>query len=138
MVTADDLLDLKDTPGEITLEGLPGNVEVALRYLESWLGGNGAVAIHNLMEDTATAEISRSQIWQWIRNSSMLPDGTPITATPTRRVLDEEMTKLRDEVGPDFAHRRFDLARDVFEDVALSDDFVDFATLPAYAKVASE
>ena len=79
-VGAADLLDLSKAPGAITRAGLHGNVEVALLYLESWLRGNGAVAIHNLMEDAATAEISRRQIWQWVHNGSLLEDGTVVTA----------------------------------------------------------
>src|SRR4029453_6509431 len=79
-VTAAQLLDVAATPGAVTEDGLRGNVSVGLQYLEAWLRGNGAVAINNLMEDAATAEISRSQIWQWIHNGVTLPDGTEITA----------------------------------------------------------
>ena len=89
-VTAEDLLDIASAEGEITREGLTGNVEVAARYLESWLGGNGAVAIHNLMEDAATAEISRSQIWQWVHNGSLLDDGTLVTAELVRELMEQE------------------------------------------------
>jgi malate synthase len=125
-VTADDLLDIASTPGQITRAGLHGNVEVAIRYLESWLRGNGAVGIHNLMEDAATAEISRSQLWQWVRNGSALDDGTVITADLVRGVMDEEMAQL----GP-----AFQKAREIFEDVALGEEYVDFLTLPAYEAV---
>jgi malate synthase len=122
-VTAADLLDVASSPGQITMAGLHANVEVAIRYLESWLRGNGAVGIHNLMEDAATAEISRSQLWQWVHNGSTLDDGTVITADLVRRVMDEEMASL----GP--AYQR---AREIFEGVALSEVYVDFLTLPAY------
>jgi len=135
-VTADDLLDVAATPGDITRTGLHGNVEVALLYLEGWLRGNGAVAIHNLMEDAATAEIARAQIWQWIRNGSALDDGTPITRELVQEVLDTEMAAIREQVS-DFDQRPFQQAREIFEQVTLSDDFVDFLTLPAYDAVVA-
>ena len=134
-IQAGDLLNVLSTPGEITLGGLHGNVEVAIIYLESWLRGIGAVAIHNLMEDAATAEIARSQIWQWIRNSSRLDNGLAITRGLVRKVLDQEMEKIRDVVGDDYGSRQFEQARELFEDVALAEDFVDFLTLPAYEAV---
>ena len=96
----------------------------AVRYLASWLAGNGAVAIDNLMEDAATAEISRSQIWQWIRNGTTLDSGETVTAALVRQILDEEMAVL--------GRGRSQPARQLFERVALADDFVDFLTLPAY------
>jgi malate synthase len=132
-VTAEQLLDVAATPGAITEAGLRGNVTVALRYLEAWLRGNGAVAIHNLMEDAATAEISRSQVWQWIHNDSRLDDGTGITAELVRRITDEELTAIRADVGEDaWAASRFADARELFETVALADDFADFLTVAAY------
>ena len=118
-----DLLDISSAAGEVTMAGLRANVEVAIRYLESWLRGNGAVAIHNLMEDAATAEISRSQLWQWVRNGTVLSDGTTVTAELVRRVMDEEMEAL----GPEFRQ-----AREIVERVALDEEYVDFLTLPAY------
>lgn len=134
-VSADDLLDVASTPGAITAEGLRDNVEVSLLYLEAWLRGLGAVGIHNLMEDAATAEISRSQIWQWVRNESKLDDGTVVTAELVRQVLDEEMAKiLADADGTD---HRFTDARRIFEEVALADEYVDFLTLPAYDAVVA-
>jgi malate synthase len=114
-VGASDLLDLRVEGGEITDEGLRANVSVGVRYLESWLRGVGAAAIDNLMEDAATAEISRSQIWQWVHHGE-------ITAERAREVLDAELP----EGG------RFPEAREVFERVALADEFVEFLTLPAY------
>jgi malate synthase len=134
-VGADDLLDLASTPGSITREGLRGNVEVALLYLEAWLGGLGAVGIHNLMEDAATAEISRSQIWQWVHNHSKLDDGTPVTADLVREVLDDELATIL--AGVETAEHEFAEARRIFEEVALADEFVDFLTLPAYDIVAA-
>jgi malate synthase len=114
-VAASDLLDLRVEGGEITEDGLRTNVSVGIRYLESWLRGVGAAAIDNLMEDAATAEISRSQIWQWVRHGE-------ITAARAREVLDAEL--------PDGG--RFAEAREIFERVALADEFVEFLTLPAY------
>jgi len=130
-VTATDLLDLASTPGQITRAGLHNNVEVALLYLASWLGGSGAVGIHNLMEDAATAEISRSQIWQWVHNQATLEDGTVITNALVREVLDEELAKIQ-AAGGSGGHD--EEARDIFEQVALADEFADFLTLPAYEK----
>jgi malate synthase len=114
-VRASDLLDLRVEGGEITDEGLRTNVSVGIRYLESWLRGVGAAAIDNLMEDTATAEISRSQIWQWVHHGRVAPERV-------REVLHAELP----EGG------RFAEARDLFERVALADEFVEFLTLPAY------
>jgi malate synthase len=131
-VSAADLLDLSSVPGAVTREGLRGNVEVALLYLEAWLGGLGAVGIHNLMEDAATAEISRSQIWQLVHNGSVLDDGSTVTPELVRSVLDAEVAALRSAFGSGYDERRFDDARRVFEEVALADDFADFLTLPAY------
>jgi malate synthase len=122
-VAAEQLLDIAATPGEVTEAGVRGNVSVALQYLAAWLQGNGAVAINNLMEDAATAEISRSQVWQWVHNGVLLPDGTPITKELVRGILAEESARL----GPDVA-----VAAEIFERVALADDFADFLTVPAY------
>jgi malate synthase len=124
-VSAEQLLDAQSTPGEVTEAGLRSNVSVALQYLRSWLAGNGAVAIANLMEDAATAEICRSQIWQWIRNGIELAGGRVVDRALVTQVLDEELARL-DE--PD----KYADARTLFESVALSDDFVEFLTLPAY------
>jgi len=114
-VAPSDLLDLRVEGGEVTEEGIRTNVSVGIRYLESWLRGVGAAAIDNLMEDAATAEISRSQIWQWVRHGAVEPGAI-------RRVVDEEVP----------AGGRFEDARELFERVALADDFVEFLTLPAY------
>ena len=134
--TAEQLLDLSSATGSITREGLRGNVDVGLRYIMAWLGGLGAVGIHNLMEDAATAEISRSQIWQWVRNESTLEDGTVVTADLVREVLDAEMDNIKDsDEGNNTKH--LDTAREVFEQVALADEFVDFLTDPAYDAVVA-
>ncbi|MDF5754085.1 malate synthase A [Spongiactinospora sp. TRM90649] len=133
-VTAADLLAVSRTPGEITEAGLRANVDVALRYLAAWMGGNGAVAIHNLMEDAATAEICRSQIWQWIHNDIELSDTkTLVTRDLVERIIEEELARIKTEPGYDEAG--FALAAALFREVALDDDFVDFLTLPAYARM---
>jgi malate synthase len=137
VVTADQLLAAKETPGDITEAGLRTNVDVGIRYIASWLSGNGAAAIHNLMEDAATAEISRSQIWQQVHNDVKQADtGQQVTAELVRKIADEEMDKIRDEIGSDvFDGGRWKEARDIFEEVALADDFADFLTLPAYERL---
>jgi malate synthase len=129
-VTAEQLLDIASTPGQATEAGLRGAVDVGVRYLASWLGGNGAAAIHNLMEDAATAEISRSQIWQWVRNGVVLDNGQQVTAELVRSVLAETKAALAGEIT-----EQLDTACELFERVALDDDFVDFLTLPAYQRI---
>jgi malate synthase len=127
-VAAGDLLAVSSTPGSVTEAGLRNNVSVGLQYLASWLGGNGAAAINNLMEDAATAEISRSQIWQWLHNGVRLDDGTPITVDLVRHIEDEELARLGDVA-------KMDQARALFDQVALADEFVDFLTVPAYEQI---
>ena len=132
-VSADELLDVRVPGGEITEAGLRTNVNVGLRYLASWLSGVGAAAIDNLMEDAATAEISRSQIWQWVANGATLSTGEPVTAEMARAAIATEIEALRGQLGEtSFAELRFEEARTVFEQVALSPEFVEFLTLPAY------
>jgi len=127
-VVASDLLSFAATPGQVTEAGLRQNVSVGIQYIESWLRGVGAAAIFNLMEDAATAEISRSQVWQWLQRGARLADGRPVTRELVRRVVDEELAKLpAGEPG-----RRFAEARAIFEKVALGDEFVEFLTWPAY------
>jgi malate synthase len=116
-VAADDLLDFRVPDGEVTDDGVRNNVSVGLRYLESWLRGVGAVAIYNLMEDAATAEISRAQIWQWVRHDKVDPD---------------RVARLEDAELAEAGAGRWADAREVFERVALAPDFEDFLTLPAY------
>ncbi|GAB7004995.1 malate synthase A [Nocardioides sp. AN3] len=135
-VTAADLLDLASTPGAATREGLRGNVEVALLYLDAWLRGNGAVGIHNLMEDAATAEISRSQIWQWIVNGTKLDSGEVVTRELVRAILDDELDRILAERADDPGNRLAE-ARDLFGTVVLDPAYVDFLTVPAYALVAN-
>ncbi len=126
-----DLIAFDKTGGNITEAGLRQNISVGMQYIESWLRGVGAAAIFNLMEDAATAEISRSQIWQWLHNGAKLDDGRAITPELVQQLTDEELAKLpAEEEG-----RRFIEARQIFEQVALADEFVDFLTLPAYELV---
>jgi malate synthase len=134
-VTPDDrgLLNIAGTEGKITERGIRTNIEVGIRYIESWLRGNGAVAIHNLMEDAATAEISRSQIWQWIRQSAITDEGEIVSLDWVQRLLDEEFAKL-----PRFEDDLFDDAREIFEEVALGEEFPAFLTVPAYERYLHE
>lgn len=135
-VTGDDLLDAASTPGDRTLDGLRGNVSVGIQYLQAWLRGNGAVAIHNLMEDAATAEISRSQIWQWLNSGATLASGETVTRELVDEVVESEYAALAESVGDDEAARgALETARRLFVECALDPDFPDFLTLPAYAEV---
>ncbi|HIY41536.1 MAG TPA: malate synthase A, partial [Candidatus Nocardiopsis merdipullorum] len=134
-VSAADLLAVDQTPGGITQAGLRGNINVALQYLATWMGGNGAVAIHNLMEDAATAEISRSQIWQWLHNDVTLDDGPKVTPELVKQIIDEELTTIRTSLGQAFDEGLFKQAKELFIEVALDRDYVDFLTLPAYERM---
>jgi malate synthase len=138
-VDAADLLSVPDTPGEITEAGLRSNVNVGIQYISSWLRGNGAAAIYGLMEDAATAEISRGQVWQWIRHGATLDDGRPVTPELVRELESSELERIRKEIGDDewFEQEgRPDLSRELFESVALSgEEFVEFLTLPAYERL---
>jgi malate synthase len=131
-VSARDLLDVSATRGEVTNEGLRNDVSVGIQYLSSWLRGTGAVAIFNLMEDAATAEIARSQVWQWIRHGRFERDRV-------RDVIGQELASLRETFGAEIYDKsRADDAREIFEQVALGDDFVEFLTLPAYDYLEDE
>jgi malate synthase len=123
-VEARELQDTRVPGGTITEGGVRNNISVAIQYLASWLGGNGAAAIYNLMEDAATAEISRAQLWQWVQNGAKLADGRPIDAKLYGKLRDEELGKL--EGVP-----QVDQARKILDDLVLG-EFVDFLTLPAY------
>jgi len=134
-VTAQDLLRISSAADDITEEGLRNDCNVGIQYISSWLRGNGAAAIYNLMEDAATAEIARSQVWQWVHTKQRLADGRTITPELVRTIEHEELERIRSEIGDDewfYAQGRPDESRGLFEQVALSDDFVDFLTLPAY------
>src|SRR6266702_1218170 len=131
-VTAAELLDVAATPGAITEAGLRNNVSVGLQYLASWLAGQGAVAIFNLMEDAATAEISRSQVWQWLHNDIRLAEGPQVTRELVERIVCEELAKIADAYGEAYDAAQFAEAVGLFTDVALADDYAEFLTLPAY------
>ena len=131
-VSASDLL----TPchGDITEGGLRLNLKVGIQYLEAWLGGNGCVPLYHLMEDAATAEISRAQLWQWLHHGAELADGRQLTAALYARLLEEEMDAIRGEVGAArFDGGHFQLAMRLFDEMIRADDFCEFLTLPAYA-----
>jgi malate synthase len=122
-VTAAEIQDARVPGGQITEAGVRNNVSVALQYISAWLGGNGAVAIFNLMEDAATAEISRAQLWQWITNGARLADGRAVDKALYQRLRDEELAKLAN-IDP--------RAVKLLDQLALG-EFLDFLTLPAYA-----
>jgi malate synthase len=135
-VTAAQLLDVRIPGGTITEGGLRTNVSVGIQYIASWLRGTGAAAINNLMEDAATAEISRSQVWQWIHHGVSLAEGPRVTAEVVRDIEREELEKIKTAVGADsFAKGRYEDAREIFDGVALSKDFKEFLTIPAYERI---
>src|SRR3954451_16362592 len=114
-VSAEQLLDVASTPGEITEQGLRNNISVGIQYLESWLRGSGAVGIYNMMEDAATAEISRSQVWQWLHNDVELSNGHRVTRERVESMIDSEMASIRDRLGEEaFSQSRWDDARTTF------------------------
>ena len=123
------------TPGVITEAGLRNDVSVALQYLANWLGGNGAVAIFNLMEDAATAEIARSQVWQWRHNGVTLDDGPRVTHDLVERIMGEELDKIRANAGAAFDPILYDQAVVLFTEVGLADTYAEFLTIPAYERM---
>ena len=133
-VDAGELLDVKSVNADVTEAGLKNDVNVGIQYISSWLRGNGAAAIYNLMEDAATAEIARSQVWQWVRHGARLKEGPRVTPDLVRKAEDDELDRIRREVGDDFFYSkgRPDESRALFEQVALAREFVEFLTLPAY------
>jgi malate synthase len=131
-VTAPDLLRVPE--GTRTEDGLRLNARVGIQYLEAWLLGNGCVPLYNLMEDAATAEISRSQVWQWIRYGATLEDGRRVTPALFQQVVDDEMKRIAGELGPDrIRNGRFDEARALFVRLSTAETLEPFLTLPAYA-----
>src|SRR5947209_2000638 len=135
-VSARDLLDF-GPHGPITEAGLRQNVSVGVQYLEAWLRGHGAVPLFNLMEDAATAEISRAQVWQWIRHPrGQLSDGQKVTKELFAKVLEEELGKIKTQIGEKrFADGKFDVARELFDRITTDDEFAEFLTLPGYEKL---
>jgi malate synthase len=135
-VKASDLVDTTVDGGQITEAGVHTNTDVAIKYLASWLRGNGAAAIYNLMEDAATAEISRSQIWQWVQNGATVIEGDQVTPEYVHNAAHQELAKMREEYGEEiFDQGRFEEAGELFEQVALADSFPEFLTLPAYEHI---
>ena len=132
-VTSKDLLDFRPE-APITEAGLRNNINVGIHYLGSWLAGNGCVPIHNLMEDAATAEISRSQVWQWIRSpKGKLEDGRKVTAELVRDLIPQELDKVKAVVGGDT--KPYERAAQIFEEMSTSENFVEFLTLPLYEEI---
>ncbi len=130
-VTARDMLDVSVPGGAVTEDGVRANVSIGLSYLASWLAGNGAAAINNLMEDAATAEISRSQLWQWRVHGITLDDGKALTPDRYATIRDEELVKLR-AASPDFAWAD---STALLDQLVLSDGFAEFLTLDAYPRL---
>jgi malate synthase len=131
-VTAADLLKVPE--GTITEAGLRNNISVSVQYLESWLRGSGCVPINNLMEDAATTEISRSQIWEWIHHpKGILEDGRKVTVALFQELAKDELEKIRATVGEQqFTSRKFQTAAEILDNIITDDQFVEFLTLPAY------
>jgi malate synthase len=134
-ISAADLIAIPE--GTITEAGLRNNVDVSIQYMASWLGGNGCVPIHNLMEDAATAEISRAQIWQWIHHpTGVLDDGRKVTVELYRQITREELARLRAQLGDAaFAAGNFERAAKILDQITTADAFETFLTLPAYRAI---
>lgn len=133
-VTPEQLLATPD--GEITEAGLRNNISVCVQYIAHWLSGNGCVPLNNLMEDAATAEIARSQIWQWIHHDKgRLSDGTEVTAAVYTKILDEELTKIEAEYGDHFKKFPFDRAAKLLDQLVTQKEFCEFLTLPGYESI---
>jgi malate synthase len=129
-VSRDDLLQIHE--GTKTEDGVRLNIRVGVQYIEAWLRGRGAVPIYNLMEDAATAEISRAQVWQWIRHGARLSGGRTVTRELVQTILKEEMDSIQNAVGNDaFASGRYDTASKLFAEIMMSDNFVEF--MPSFA-----
>lgn len=136
-VQADEAALLAAPKGNRTEDGLRLNVRVGIQYLEAWLRGNGCVPLYNLMEDAATAEISRAQVWQWIKHGVDV-GGAPVTTERLASVIDDEMKTIRAEVGDTrFDDGKFALARELFESISTADTLEDFLTLPAYGHITT-
>jgi malate synthase len=130
-VTAADLLAAPS--GTVTDAGIRTNISVGIQYLEAWFGGLGCVPLYNLMEDAATAEISRTQIWQWIHCGATLPDGRPVTPEHYDMLLGEVIAKIQSEIGAErYSSGHFRVAAHLFTDMVKSPDLDEFLTLPAY------
>jgi len=135
-VTAEDLINFEIPGGTITEAGVRLNINVGLQYLASWLRGTGAAAINNLMEDAATAEISRAQLWQWIHHKAKLDDGREVTEGMIRSFTDEEIDNIKTLYGKYFDPENFRYAKEIFEKLIYSNKFYDFLTLLAYKELS--
>lgn len=134
-ITAEQLLEIPE--GNITEQGLRTNISVGIQYIEAWLMGRGAVPLYNLMEDAATAEISRAQVWQWIRHpKGILNDGRKVTLELVEQMIGEELEKIKSEVGTErFENGRFEEATELFRELITQDEFIEFLTIPGYEKL---
>ena len=133
-VRATDLLQVPE--GKLTEAGLRQNLDVGIQYLEAWLSGNGCVPLHDLMEDAATAEISRVQLWQWLHHGASLDNGRRVDAALIRTTLAEVLASLQSTLGPaTYEKRRFDLASTLFLDMVLGKQLPDFLTTVAYEHI---
>lgn len=133
-VSAADLIEIPT--GTITEEGLRKNINVGILYIESWLRGNGAAAIYNLMEDAATAEISRTQVWQWLHHGAKLEDGRTVTFDLYNELVPQELENIKEYVGEEaYNNGRFAEARELFDKLIESKEFIEFLTLPAYERI---
>ena len=134
--SSDELLEVPR--GARTESGLRHDVRVGIRYLESWLAGKGCVPLYGLMEDAATAEISRAQVWQWLAHGARLDDGRRVDRGLVGRIVDEELESIREEVGSArFGEGEFGPARELFEELCYADELIDFLTLPGYERLCA-
>ncbi|MFN0167897.1 MAG: malate synthase A [Bryobacteraceae bacterium] len=132
-ITGEDLLQVPE--GEITEQGLRVNIDVGLQYFEAWLRGNGCVPIYNLMEDAATCEISRAQVWQWIRHGAKLSDGRAVDKELVVHLIADELGKIKEKLGAGYADSKFDLAVKLYQEMMTKDQFDEFLTLVAYGHI---
>jgi malate synthase len=122
--------------GDITEDGLRKNISIGIQYLAAWLSGNGCVPLYNLMEDAATAEISRAQVWQWNKHQCKTIDGKTIDSIYVKKIVKEEMVQIKKEVGEHkFEKGNYERAAKMFEEMSIADQFEDFLTVPAYNEV---
>jgi malate synthase len=134
-VTAADLLAVPQ--GDITEAGLAVNISVGIAYIEAWLRGTGCVPLHNLMEDAATAEISRAQVWQWLKHGAHLKDGRLVDRALCDKLIATDLAQQRSALGEAFTHSKFEDAAKLFSDLIYAEDFPEFLTLPAYDRVTA-
>jgi len=134
-IRARDLLNLSIPDAMVTEEGLRNNIGVGLRYISAWLRGSGAVAIFNLMEDVATAEISRSQVWQWLRYEIAIENDQIVTTELVEGMIDQELAKIKDEEGDNFDEAAYASAKEIFSNLVFAPEFSPFLTLSAYDRI---